>query len=145
MKKLLPILLFAMLIPNVWGGADYEGFNFIFCKNEASNTRVSNECFKKEDDRLLALNKKYFERILKLHHENSSVTDRLNSARKAFISQKDEFCGAQYEIWSEGSIRNIMYLDCSHLLIKQNTYFLWETYLKTMEGRDRDLEFPNPS
>ena len=123
--KYLAILLFAMLIPNVWGGANYEGFNFIFCKNEASNTRVSNECFKKEDDRLLALNKKYFERILKLHHENSSVTDRLNSARKAFISQKDEFCGAQYEIWSEGSIRDIKYLACSHYLTKQNTYFLW--------------------
>ena len=143
--KYLAIFLFAMLIPNVWGGADYEGFNFIFCKNEASNTRVSNECFKKEDDRLLALNKKYFERILKLHQKNSTVTDKLKRARKAFMNQKDEFCAAQYEIWIEGSIRNIMSLECSQLLVKQNTYFLWETYLQTMGGSNRDPEFPNPN
>ena len=143
--KYLAILSFTMLISNTWAGEDSEDFNFFFCKNEASNTLISNECFKKEDDRLLALNKKYFERILELHQKNSTVTDKLKRARKAFMNQKDEFCSAEYEIWAEGSIRNIKYLYCSHYLTKQNTHFLWEFYLKTGEGDDRDSEFPNPN
>ena len=120
-------------------------FDFVSCKNEAKNTLESNECFKRENERLLEINGSYFKRVLRLHQDNLLVVDKLKEAREAFIEKKNAYCSAQYEIWIEGSIRNIMYLECSHLLIKQNTYFLWETYLMRMDYGNRDPKFPNPS
>lgn len=105
-------------------------FNFNNCKQEAKNTLMSNDCFKQEDNRLFDINNGYYNRLIELHQNNPLVISQLKQARKAFIEKKDAYCSAQYDIWAEGTIRNIMYLGCSHLLIKQDTEFLIETFLK---------------
>lgn len=146
MKTNLLILLTALLFFNSALGEKYSNhFDFVSCKNEAKNTLESNECFKRENERFLEMNSSYFNRVLRLHQDNPLVVGKLKEAREAFIEEKDAFCSAQYQIWIEGTIRDIKYLECSHLLIKQNTYFLWKTYLRRMDYGNRDPEFPDPS
>ena len=141
----LSLILSIGLLFSAMGEKNSKEFDFVSCKNEAPNTLISNDCFKKEDNRLFDINSRYYKRILRLHQDNPLVVSKLKEAREAFIEEKDAYCSAQYEIWTEGSIRNIMYLECSHLLIKQDTYFLWETYLRRMDYGNRDPEFPNPN
>lgn len=123
---LISLITFAV---NISAGTVLAEFDFNTCKQEARNTLMSNDCFKQEEDRLFDINTGYFNRIIELHQNNLLVTDRLKEARTAFIEKKDSYCSAQYEIWVEGSIRNIMYLECSHFLIKQDSAFLQDTYL----------------
>ena len=121
------ISLIAFVV-NISAGTVEGEFDFGDCKQEARNTLMSNNCFKQEDDRLFDINNGYFSRLIELHQDNSLVSEKLKEARKAFLEKKDAYCSAQYEIWVEGSIRNIMFYECSHLLIKQDTNFLRETY-----------------
>lgn len=129
MFRIFSISLIASVI-NISAWTDIAEFDFNNCKQEATNTLMSNNCFKQEDDRLFDINTGYFNRLIELHQNNPLVTDQLKEARRAFIEKKDAYCSAQYDIWAEGTIRNIMYLGCSHLLIKQDTEFLRETFLK---------------
>ena len=75
--KRTSLVLSLLLLFSAMGEKNSKEFDFVSCKNEASNTLMSNDCFKKEDNRLFDINSRYFKRILRLHQDNPLVVGKL--------------------------------------------------------------------
>ncbi|MEL7190452.1 MAG: DUF6265 family protein [Pseudomonadota bacterium] len=90
----------------------------------------------------------YFETAL----GEGGLTDRENDLHKlmhasqaAAVQHRVQECGAVYEFWKSGSIRNAMSLRCSIRLIDQRTHTIWRNWLTFQDSSAPVLPEPGPS
>ncbi len=98
------------------------------CKN-AMNTPEMNECAAVEQKAVeLKLNQVYRSVITSLgaNKDSAATKGKLVLAQRAWVKFREADCGAVYENWAGGTIRNVMYSGC----MRQHA----EQRIKDLEG-----------
>ena len=73
----------------------------------------------------------------------ASAARDFESAEKAWSAYRDAECGAVYDYWSAGTIRDIESLDCQIKLTQLHTHTIWLQWLTYMDSTPPVL--PEPS
>lgn len=112
-------------------------------------TYAINQCLAAVRDRAKAREKRYFEAALGGRPAAARPTnpqqDFMRSAQAAAEEMRSKECGAVYEQWREGSIRNAMALRCEIRLIDQRTHDIWRNWLTYQDSSEPVLPEPVPS
>ncbi len=66
-----------------------------------------------------------------------------DKAQTAWIAYRDAECGAIYDYWSSGTIRNTIALTCEIDLTRRHTHTVWSEWLTYMDSTPPIL--PEPS
>jgi uncharacterized protein YecT (DUF1311 family) len=88
---------------------------------------------------------KYLAAAIARYADEPEVTERIKASDAAFSEYERAECGAVYEYWIEGSIRNVMSLQCSLALIDQRTRTIWRNWLTYMDSTPPILPEPLPT
>jgi uncharacterized protein YecT (DUF1311 family) len=112
----------------------------IDCDN-AKNTYEMNYCAGKEREIVEKKLATYLAKAKEEYAAEANVITALEASQVSWIAYRDSYCDSIYEIWSEGSIRGMMYSECIARLNQQRIHNIWEDYLVTMEG---DSILPEP-
>jgi uncharacterized protein YecT (DUF1311 family) len=92
------------------------------------------------------LNRYYRAAITRLRgEEEGKAAEGLVAAQRAWIKYRDAECGAVYDDWSGGSIRNVMALGCQTRLTRLRTYTIWSHWLTYMDSTPPILPRPDLS
>lgn len=108
-----------------------------------------NQCLAAVRDRAKEREAQYFETAIGGNNEvpgRRSAKERMMRSAQASAEQsrKDE-CGAVYEQWKDGTIRNAMALRCEIRLIDQRTHDIWRNWLIYQDSSKPILPEPGPS
>ncbi|WP_299010494.1 lysozyme inhibitor LprI family protein [uncultured Shewanella sp.] len=120
MTKLVQLLLFMPLFAFAEQELDCE---------KAWTTLAINQCMHKD---LIAAEKvmdKYLAKSLERYLDDSVSRASIKKGQDAWMSYRDEHCGAVYDTWRDGTIRTSMGLDCQLELTHQRTTVLWRSFL----------------
>lgn len=85
---------------------------------------------------------RYYEAVKKQLANDPKTWAKVQKSQKTWRQYRDEECGAIYQHWIDGSIRNEMYNRCSLKSIKSRTRNLWEAYLTYMDSTPPVLPEP---
>jgi uncharacterized protein YecT (DUF1311 family) len=88
---------------------------------------------------------KYLAAAIARYADESEVTDRIKASDAAFSEYERAECGAVYQLWIEGSIRNVMALQCKLVLIDRRTHTIWRNWLTYMDSTPPILPEPEPT
>lgn len=111
------------------------------CNNPISTLDV-NYCAFKEYQIAESDLKKYFNEAKKSQASNKKVMSLLNKSQKTWLEHREAFCSAVYEMWKDGSIRNLQLITCKTELTKQRTYTIWQSFLTYMDDSPPILPEP---
>ncbi len=75
----------------------------------------------------------------------SELHTLMRASQAAAVQHRAQECGAVYEFWKSGSIRNAMSLRCSIRLIDQRTHTIWRNWLTYQDSSAPILPEPGPS
>jgi hypothetical protein len=67
---------------------------------------------------------------------------RFEAAEQAFAAYRDAECGAVFEAWSGGTIRNAMEIVCRLRITRLHTHTLWREWLTYMDSTPPILPEP---
>ncbi|MEJ8678797.1 lysozyme inhibitor LprI family protein [Plesiomonas shigelloides] len=102
------------------------------CGN-AANTLEINACLQKQQEQMEAqLNQVYREVLAQISAESAQpdspaqMKQQFIAAQRAWISFREKDCQAVYTFWSQGTIRNAMYLGCMRSRAEQRIKELQE-------------------
>jgi len=101
---------------------------------EASSTADLNECAVQEmaaAEKVLAA---YLEKAKEEYDFEKKVLAKLDKSQESWKKYSKDYCDSIYEVWSEGSIRGVMFGECMVRLTKERTHNIWTDYLVSMEG-----------
>ncbi|MEO1221684.1 MAG: DUF6265 family protein [Pseudomonadota bacterium] len=117
---------------------------------ECDGTTVEiNACLAAVRDRAAQRERLYFETALGDDGLSSEGDNSLHSLMRASQAAAEEHrvqeCGAVYEFWKSGSIRNAMSLRCSIRLIDERTHTIWRNWLTFQDASAPILPEPGPS
>lgn len=108
-----------------------------------------NECLAAIRDRAAERERLYFETALGDGGASGEGDDRRHSlmrdSQEAAQEHRQQECGAVYEQWKSGSIRNAMTLRCTIRLIDERTHTIWRNWLTYQDASDPVLPEPKPS
>jgi len=100
----------------------------------------------KELDRYLAAARKHIAEDTAEARGEASTKDapaRFEAAQTAWAAYRKSECGAVYDSWSGGTIRNMMYESCWLTLTKSRSNVIWDLWLHFMDSTPPIL--PKPS
>ena len=101
------------------------------CKSPQTMMEIDT-CKAKEATLIERVMSVYYEKSKKQYQHSPSVVAAIIESQVNWKKYHDEHCGGVWEASSSGSVRNLMYLECSIRLTKQRTYDLWQAYLSNM-------------
>ena len=111
---------------------------------KAWTTLAINQCMHKD---LVAAEKvlgKYLAKSLELYSEDSVSVNSIKKGQEAWLSYREEHCGAVYDTWRDGTIRTAMGLGCKLELTHQRTIVLWKSFLTFVDSTPALLPEPKP-
>jgi uncharacterized protein YecT (DUF1311 family) len=131
--KLFP---FTLLLISIFAAADG-----IDCKNSATTLEI-NACINdvlENENRVLGL---YLSKAKERYTNQPRLTDLMNQSQQDWLVYRQSHCDSIYDIWSDGSIRGLMFGECMLKLTKQRTHQIWEDYLTYMDNTPSLLPEP---
>lgn len=107
------------------------------CEN-AISTLEMNECAFAESKKLEDTLASYFAKAIEIlqETEESEAAAALEKSQASWLTYRNDYCDAIYQLWIGGSIRSIMTSACSHKLTYERTLTIWQDYLVTMDGHE---------
>lgn len=113
------------------------------------NTIEINQCLAAIRDRAKLREDRYFEAAVGGKSGlPARMTERerlMRAAQDAAEESRKQECGAVYEQWKAGTIRNAMALRCEIRLIDQRTHDIWQNWLTYQDSSEPMLPEPGPS
>ena len=74
--------------------------------------------------------------------DDEAVVTAIRMGDSAFEAYRENECGAVYEQWRDGTIRNMMSLTCSIGLTDERTRTIWSSWLTYMDSTPPILPEP---
>lgn len=108
-------------------------------------TLAMDNCMAGIRERASARKDRYLAAALDRHADRPELAAMIRQSDAAFEAYRKEECGAVYEDWKEGSIRNAMALTCDIALIDARTRTIWQTWLTFMDSTPAILPAPGRS
>ncbi|WP_305817239.1 lysozyme inhibitor LprI family protein [Photobacterium leiognathi] len=106
------------------------------------NTLEINECAAGKLDSAQAELSKYFAASLEHNKEDPKLVKAIEQAQKDWEVYMKAQCSAVYTQWRDGTIRNVMALDCKTQLTKERTHDIWMHFLTYMDSTPPVLPEP---
>ncbi|KLI65245.1 hypothetical protein AAV99_04550 [Aurantiacibacter marinus] len=113
--------------------------------SDAPTTVDMNECYVSVLGRAEARRGEYLAAALERNDGDTDVAAMITQADAAYRLFADAECGAIYQYWIEGSIRNVMALTCRIGLTDRQTHTIWENWLTYMDSTPPLLPEPEPT
>ena len=85
---------------------------------------------------------RYLEAALERFADDEAVVTAIRMGDSAFEAYRENECGAVYEQWRDGTIRNMMSLTCSIGLTDERTRTIWSSWLTYMDSTPPILPEP---
>jgi uncharacterized protein YecT (DUF1311 family) len=85
---------------------------------------------------------RYLEAALERFADDEGVVSAIRMGDSAFEAYRENECGAVYEQWRDGTIRNMMSLTCSIGLTDERTRTIWSSWLTYMDSTPPILPEP---
>ncbi len=133
-------------------GPEVEELKFTFKRRETAasaiwydcggNTLEMNACLAGLLKNAEAQQARYLDAALIRAAEQPELAEKLRASDAAFNAHRDAECGAVWEKWKDGTIRNAMSLTCSIAMTDRRTHDIWESWLTYMDGAEADLPEP---
>ncbi len=108
-------------------------------------TLAMNECMAGIRERASERKDRYLAAAVARHADRPELVAMIRQSDAAFEAYRKEECGAVYEDWKEGTIRNAMALTCDIALIDERTRTIWKTWLTFMDSAPPILPAPGPT
>ena len=112
---------------------------------DAETTLDMNECYAAKLAAAKERHEIYLEAARKRNDDSPELVAKIDAAEKIFRDYREAECGAVYEAWKSGSIRNMMSLACAIDLTNQRTHTVWSTWLTYMDSAPPILPRPKPN
>jgi uncharacterized protein YecT (DUF1311 family) len=109
--------------------------------NKAGTMLEINDCMAEKLTATHHEMQKYLSTSIQRHQDDAIVADSIKQAQRAWMKYMELHCDSVFSVWREGSIRNIMTLDCQINLTQQRTHELWLQFLRSAEN---DSVLPRP-
>jgi len=87
----------------------------------------------------------YLSAALDRNADNPDVAAAIQASQQAFEAYREGECGAVYEDWKGGTIRNAMALGCRIRLTDERTHTVWRNWLTYMDSTPPMLPEPGPT
>jgi uncharacterized protein YecT (DUF1311 family) len=114
-------------------------------RNCDGTTLEMNECMAAIRERASERKDRYLAAAIARHEDQPELTAMIRQSEAAAEAYRKSECGAVYEDWKEGTIRNIMALSCDIALIDERTRTIWQNWLTYMDSTPPDLPEPGRS
>ncbi len=112
---------------------------------DAATTLDLNECYAEVLERADERRARYLHAAVERISNQPEVAARISAADAAFNDYRDAECGAVYDYWISGSIRNVMTLTCRIAMTDQRTRRIWSNWLTYMDSTPSILPEPEPT
>lgn len=112
---------------------------------DAITTLDINDCLNQISQAARDRRAAYLAAAAQRHVNKAALTEHIKASDAAFSKYVTTECGAVYESWGEGSIRNAMALSCRIALDDQRTHTIWRNWLTYMDSTPPDLPEPKPT
>ena len=109
------------------------------------NTLEMNECMAGIRKRAEERKDRYLAAAIARHGDRPELATMIQQSEVASDAYRKAECGAVYEDWKEGTIRNIMALTCDIALIDERTQTIWQNWLTYQDSTPPILPEPGPS
>jgi len=86
----------------------------------------------------------YFNKSMERFADDVKVTSALQQGQSAWLEHVKSHCNAVWQIWRDGSIKNVRYLMCELNLVQQRTYVLWQSLRVFADSTSSLLPEPFP-
>lgn len=112
------------------------------CDN-AFTTYDMNVCAGRDMEQADAKLDKYLTAAKERYVDEPDVVASLDKSQQAWLTYRQIYCDGIYDLWSDGTIRGVMFASCVIALTEQHTHQLWLDYLTYMDSTDPILPEPN--
>jgi len=112
------------------------------CKN-AKYTIEINECKMAEVKKAEILLEKYILASKKQYKDDQEVVVLIDKSQEQWLRYRSSHCKSIYQVWIDGTIRDLMYGQCMLDVTKRRTHEIWEAYLTFMDSTPPVLKEPN--
>lgn len=133
MLKTLALVLLALPI--------FAHAKAVDCEN-AMTTIEMNVCVGQKMEVADTQLEQYIAKAKEHHAQQTTAIASLAKSQDAWLMYRQSHCDAIYEMWSNGSIRGVMFGECMIHLTKQRTHQIWEDYLTYMDATPPVLPEP---
>ena len=87
----------------------------------------------------------YLDAALARHAATPDIVALIEASQAAYATYAGQECDAVYRYWIDGSIRNVMALECRLALTDQRTHTIWRNWLTYVDSTPPDLPEPRPT
>ena len=101
-----------------------------------------NACSKKDAEIAQADLERYLSKAMEKYSEETNTLEALRKSQEAWLVYVETYCGAIYDLWSGGTIRDAKYNGCLLQLTKQRMHTIWNNYLTYLDSAEPDLPEP---
>lgn len=125
MKKIICSIIFALFSILAFA-------NQLDCENAVTTIEI-NICIGQE---IVVANHSLSQYILKAKERytaKATVIALIDQSQQDWLVYRQSHCDAVYDIWSDGSIRGVMFGECMLKLTEQRTHQIWDDYLTYMD------------
>lgn len=112
----------------------------VACEN-ALTTIDMVQCKQVELEQIESILSGYLDASLQ-RYQDPEIRLLIDASQQHWLAYRKASCDAQYQIWREGSIRNLIAVTCLIEYTTHRTLQLWQDYLTDMERTDPILPDP---
>ncbi|MGX9462866.1 lysozyme inhibitor LprI family protein [Shewanella sp. A14] len=111
------------------------------CDNPMTTIEI-NDCAKLTVDEAQTRLDKYIAKANEKYHDDPKAVEALQLSQRDWLTYRESYCHAIYQLWRNGSIRGVMYHECMLQLTVQRTHNIWQDYLTFMDSSEPLLPEP---
>ncbi|MGI2114455.1 lysozyme inhibitor LprI family protein [Shewanella frigidimarina] len=111
--------------------------------NDPVNTREMNDCARQKTDEAQLRLDSYIAKANEQYHDDPKAVEALQLSQRDWLTYRESYCNAVYQLWRDGSIRGVMYQGCMLQLTVQRTHNIWQDYLTFMDSSAPILPEPH--
>ncbi|WP_271079132.1 DUF6265 family protein [Aurantiacibacter sp. MUD61] len=112
---------------------------------DTATTIDTNECYMGVLEAAEERRAEYLAAAQARYPNDAELQQDIAAANAAYSEYVDAECGAVYDYWISGSIRNVMALTCQIRLADQATHNIWRNWLTYMDSSPPILPEPEPT
>jgi len=113
------------------------------CDNDHTTIGM-NRCFSRKVAEAREVMNGYYSSSIDRYSHDNKVTGALQNAQSSWLEYVKSQCNEVWNVWRDGSIRNIMYSSCELDLVQSRTQVLWQSMLVYADSTPSFLPEPFP-
>ncbi|MBB1391797.1 DUF1311 domain-containing protein [Shewanella sp. SG44-6] len=133
------LLSFTLIISGASRAQETE--HDIYC-DAAMSTVDINQCARQEFEVAQVRLDEYIAKASDTFHDDPVVLEALQLSQRDWLTYRESYCHAIYQLWRGGTIRGVMYQGCMLQLTVQRTHNIWQNYLTYMDSSEPILPEP---